>query len=655
MLILFRSANYFLYLCIIFMYSMGEKVLMPSLFEEDYILRSLGSSIVTQPDIALTELVANAWDAGASHVDIRIPDDINQILSVTDDGMGMTEDEFKSRWMKLRYNRLLNQSKNVIFPSGINGKRTAFGRNGVGRHGLFCFGDSYTVTTQKAGDKRYSFTVKPNVESQPFAVIDKKISDGHSHGTKLEVIVTKNLPKPEKIIEILSARFLLDPQFTISVNGATLSLTDLTGGQDPVSINIAKFDIKLSLYFIDTTKSGTKSIFQGIAFWQGGRLVGEPSWSLGHRNVIDGRTSLAKRYTAVIKTDDLDSYIKEDWSGFKKCDEIELVYDEVEKELDNCFKHVASTTLETYKENLPIEIKNAINNLNPLAKQEFNENLSIIIQENPKAKQESINIAAQTIINLEKTKSGRALLEKLSVLSEEDIDGLNSILSKWSIQDASAVLNEIDRRLSILTAIRKLAKDKNTDELHVLHPLITEARWLFGPEYESSEFIFNRQLGTIVSKLFGDNQIRNIDTNYKKRPDLICLPNSSISITGVEDSVTDIELVQMRKILLIELKRGGFKITRNEAHQAQNYVEDIYASNMGSNCDIIAFVVGDSIDSNVSKKTDVCDGHGHVYTTNYDQLIDTAERRMFNLRKKLASRYDDIPGMELLKQIPLLQ
>ncbi len=43
-----------------------------SLFEEDYLLRTLGR-IAHDPDVALTELVANAWDAGASCVDITIP------------------------------------------------------------------------------------------------------------------------------------------------------------------------------------------------------------------------------------------------------------------------------------------------------------------------------------------------------------------------------------------------------------------------------------------------------------------------------------------------------------------------------------------------------------------------------------------------------
>ncbi len=52
---------------------MNEQVVYKSLFEDDYLIRSLGT-IVTQPDIALTELVANAWDAGATEVSIFIPE-----------------------------------------------------------------------------------------------------------------------------------------------------------------------------------------------------------------------------------------------------------------------------------------------------------------------------------------------------------------------------------------------------------------------------------------------------------------------------------------------------------------------------------------------------------------------------------------------------
>lgn len=77
-----------------------------SLFEEDYLVRSLNSSITSQADIALTELVANAWDAGATKVSIFIPDEYGEFLVVEDDGNGLTEEEFQQRWMTLAYNKL---------------------------------------------------------------------------------------------------------------------------------------------------------------------------------------------------------------------------------------------------------------------------------------------------------------------------------------------------------------------------------------------------------------------------------------------------------------------------------------------------------------------------------------------------------------------
>ena len=628
---------------------MEDNVLFPSLYEDDYIIRSLGT-IVSQADIALTELVANAWDAGATNVYISIPENNNQILYVEDDGVGMSEEEFKQHWMKLRYNRLKNQGRDVIFPDGVNNKRIAFGRNGVGRHGLFCFGNEYVVITQKDG-KKLTFKIKPNVQNEPFAVIERKeeISDGH--GTRLEVVVTKNLPKPNKMIEILSARFLHDPQFRITVNHTTLDISDLTGSQEPIELRVEGTDIELTAYFIDTTKAGRKSIFQGIAFWQNGRLVGEPSWVLGKTMILDGRTTLAKRYTFIFKSEDLSDYIKEDWSGFKVCNETEIMFKEVESFVNQCFDDAASTSAEIVTENLDSSIKASLKTLNPLVREEVKDVITGIVKNNPKVKQDSVDLVVQTVINLEKSKNGHDLLEKLSHLNADDINGLNELLSKWTVGDALVVLNEIDRRLSIITAIRKLSSEKTTDELHVLHPMIAESRWLFGPEYESSEYIFNRQMRTAVSKIFGEDKLYTADINYKKRPDLICLPNSTIGVTGIEEMTADLNLAKVRRLLLIELKKGAFKITREERNQAQGYVEDLLASNLGNECQITAYVVGDSIADNLKSPIKVGDGNqGTIYVTTYDQLVDTAERRMFGLRQIIASRYDDIPGMTLYAQ-----
>lgn len=629
----------------------NENVLFPSLFEDDYITRSLGA-IVNQPDVALTELVANAWDAGASHVKIFIPEDHDQILYIEDDGVGMTEEEFQNHWMKLRYNRLKNQGKNVVFPDGVTGKRTAFGRNGVGRHGLFCFADEYKVITEKDG-KKLTFIVKVNVNHNPIAVTEKSEEESTSHGTRLEVKVEKNLPKADKIREIISARFLHDPQFEIEVNRVRLDLDDLSGGAEPAEIDVEGTEIHLKAYFIDTTKSSKKSVFQGIAFWQSNRLVGEPNWILGKNMILDGRTALAKRYTFIIKTDDMSELVKEDWSGFKKDATVDKVYEAVEKFVDECLETVSTATIQIVTENLDPAVKKSLQDVNPLARREVEETIKDIVISNPKVKQDAVNLAVKTLINVEKSKNGKALLEKLSVMKSDDLDGLNALLDKWTVGDALEVLNEIDRRLAVIEAIRKLAGDNTTDELHVLHPMIAESRWLFGPEYESSEYIFNRQMKTAVSKIFGEDKFYRPEINYKKRPDLICLPNFTIGITGIEDISEETNLFKVRQLLLIELKKGAFEITREERSQAQYYIEDLLKSTIiGNNCKIIGFVVGETINEAAIDKISVGD-NGKLFTTTYSQLVDTAERRMFGLRKVLADRYDDVPGMELYNQVRL--
>src|SRR5690349_11497116 len=91
------------------------RVVQGTLFEDDFLLRSLGS-ISHSADVALTELVANAWDAGASEVRITIPSDYDQDLLVEDDGCGMTADQFKTRWMTLGYDRTRHQGRKADFP-----------------------------------------------------------------------------------------------------------------------------------------------------------------------------------------------------------------------------------------------------------------------------------------------------------------------------------------------------------------------------------------------------------------------------------------------------------------------------------------------------------------------------------------------------------
>ncbi len=284
-----------------------------TLFEEDYLIRTLGQ-LVKRSDLALTELIANSWDAGASKVTITIPKEECDLLVVEDNGTGLTPDEFHDRWMRLGYNRIAHQGKDVTFPSGKPGNRKAYGKNGIGRHGMLCFNDEYKVITCSRG-KKTEFTVATSSEEHPFIIKDETELSGGQHGTRLEVIVKRNLPNPENMIETISARFLHDPTFTITINGKTATLEKHPGiiRSDKIEIDD---QITLEIILIDSKQPHSKTLYQGIAFWQDRRLVGEPSWILGKEQVIDGRTRIAKQYSVIIQTNDLGDFVKEDWTGF---------------------------------------------------------------------------------------------------------------------------------------------------------------------------------------------------------------------------------------------------------------------------------------------------------------------------------------------------
>jgi hypothetical protein len=628
-----------------------KEFIQGSLFEEDYLVRTLGS-LVTQPEIALTELVANAWDAGATQVDIFIPDEKGQKLTIEDNGSGLSKEEFHNRWMKLSYNRLKHQGKMVEFPKGVDLKRYAYGRNGVGRHGLLCFNDEYQVITNKKGTES-TFTLTTKSEKQPFIIKSETFKKSTKTGTRLEVVVNKNLPNSSVILEVISARFLHDPKFLLSINKKTIQLEEHKGLIESTPIEIG--DIKLQVNLIDSKKSRKSTLYQGIAIWQGGRLVGEPSWILGNIMVLDGRSKEAKRYSVVVESTDLADYIREDWTGFKKDARLDNIYEAINKEVQGMFSKIAKDNIEETTQQIRTQYKKQYNDLSPLAKYEFNEAIQHISISNPTAKEESIALAVETILNLEKTRSGNELLIKLSSMSSEDIEGLNKLLENWSIKDALTVLDEIDKRISVIEAIRKLASDSTVDELHVLHPLVASARWIFGPEYDSPEYSSNSQLQTTVEKVFGKKIEKSTFNNNKKRPDIVVMGQSTFSITATADFDNENGLSAIKKILIIELKRGGFKLGREERNQAVGYVEDFM------NCGVLigypyinAFVVGESFSEKVQPIQSIENENkveiGKVQICLFSQIVDSSERRLFNLRERLNERYADVTGIELFNQ-----
>jgi hypothetical protein len=610
-----------------------KKIIQGSLFEDDYLVKSLGN-IVRDAEYALTELVANAWDAGATKVNIVVPPQLGGLICVTDNGVGMTPDEFKQRWMKLGYNRQKHQGLDVEFPTGVEGgKRRAYGRNGIGRHGMFCFADKYLVSTKKGGTNS-EFEVELSSGEHPFIIRSEKTRKGDGFGTAVETEVVRNLPDSDSIRETISARFIHDPRFEVSVNGIALTLASLPGADDPIKLTVPGCG-EVEIILVDTQKSARTKQKQGFAFWVQNRLVGEPSWTLGNNAPIDARTTFGRRFTIVVRCNCMELELEPDWSGVKKGERRNAFfkvlgdfalakYQEFSKE------KVDETKRRAFEDNLT-----SIRPLSGAGRIEVAAFVEAVVEREPTIKPESLSTAVQAVINLQQTKSGQRLLEKLSALPSDDVEALDRLLSEWSAQDALTVLDEIDHRIGTVRAIELLANKKETDELHTLHPLVTDARWLFGPEFETNEYASNISLKNAVNTVFKVQSKPEDFPNWRKRPDF--------SAVALEEIDLHDGLAGIRKVLLLELKKGDSKIGREELNQAEAYVDAIRNSGCITGTFFTqSFVLGNRVDVNVTlEKSLSANGvqHAAIKGVCYSTLTQTASKRLFKLKERLEDRY----------------
>lgn len=224
------------------------------------------------------------------------------------------------------------------------------------------------------------------------------------------------------------------------------------------------------------------------------------------------------------------------------------------------------------------------------------------------------------------------------------------------MRDALSVLDEIDHRLAVIVAIEKLCGDPNTDELHTLHPLVTQARWLFGHEFDSHEYASNVTLRTAAEKVFGQKPDASAFINARQRPDLVVMADATYSVVGTEtfDSY-DQNLTKIQDVLIIELKKGKSAIGRDEMNQADSYVQDFLSSGVMDGTPMFrAFVVGYEIQPKTSKEKEIKeDGvlRGRVIAITYGQLTRSAHQRFFKLREKIPTRYDDVSGADLMTRV----
>jgi signal transduction histidine kinase len=123
---------------------------------EGRLLQELGERLVARPEVALVELIKNAYDADSSRCEVRL-EDSGDVLTITDTGHGMTYDEFASKWMRIATSTKVDNPVSRIYGRNLTGAK------GIGRFAVRYLGHYLTLITV-AEDKKRKFKTKLTVQ-----------------------------------------------------------------------------------------------------------------------------------------------------------------------------------------------------------------------------------------------------------------------------------------------------------------------------------------------------------------------------------------------------------------------------------------------------------------------------------------------------------
>ena len=110
------------------------------------VIHHLGLNMYNRLPSSLSELIANAWDADSTQVEI-CHDTVNGTITIRDDGNGMTFDEIQDHYLSIGRNKRQCPNGNVSSKLG----RKVMGRKGIGKFAGLGIANIIEIITQKDG------------------------------------------------------------------------------------------------------------------------------------------------------------------------------------------------------------------------------------------------------------------------------------------------------------------------------------------------------------------------------------------------------------------------------------------------------------------------------------------------------------------------
>lgn len=523
-------------------------------FKVDPRLASLLGESYRSTELALKELVDNAWDADANTISINLPDAMtaNPIV-IEDDGCGMTEQEVRNEYLAVANDRRTRKGDRTI-----RLKRLVKGRKGIGKFAGLMVANVMEIHTTARGRTIRVIISKTDLlkAARDLERIDLPLTvepaAPAASGTKVVLSGLNDrfaFPIPEKLKGLLMLEYGREEDFWIDVNGERLGLEDLPGEhfakeEMVTDAGAIRLNFKVS--------EGPKPLKQaGIVVRVGGKVVGKPGF-FGLEDDPEIPAKLLKKVYGEVEADALVDSVTADWGDVVENSKgFQALKPVVHSHIKNALEGVYSREITLQRARIQRQINLRLAEMPEHRRRFAQAALEKVMKRFYGESEDKVETVVSVVLDAFEKDEYWQVLKEIDDTKGGDIETFASALEVFGLVDMAMMANQTQSRLKLLDHLDSLVRTHETLEKTV-HNVLERNLWVLG--YEHSMIASNKTLAVTIEEYTAREFTGE---RAAKRPDLFLAQN----LRG--------------GYMLIEFKRPSKTITRDDQNQAAKYRDDL--------------------------------------------------------------------------------
>lgn len=555
-------------------------------------IEHLGVQMYSTLPPVIAELISNSYDAEASHVKIKLFDEDEKKIIISDDGHGMTFDDLNLKFLRIGRNRRAESDGQ----RSETGKRLVIGKKGIGKLSFFGIAHRIQVDTIRGG-KKNSFVLdwdtlleagnkKNNYKPQ---ILEKDQPVELESGTTftLTKITRKTGFSPDNIAYSLAKDFSVfnESDFKVEIfHNASNEPIPVTNELRYKNLDIDYHwdfphnDPKIKYEYTSQITGkiiGAAQVIaakmNGIALFSRGKLVNEYTFL-----DVNASSHDYSYITGWLNIDFIDTWSKEvistnrrslNWE-FEETYELKIYLESIYKKFFNQLKEErASKKMKEVEKVTGISVDKWINELPKHERSLANKIVKSIVHHG------GIEVSkAGELISFVKDsfqyESFKELAHDIDSVEELNPGRLLEFFKDWKLIEAREFYKLAKVRIETIRKFGDYIKN-NAREVPTLHNFLKQFPWLLDPR------IMNFKDEVTYSNLLRDHFIEPGELEENKRIDFLCVDFSET-------------------MFIIELKRPQTSIGQKQLLQATEYVTFL-KNNLGNEFskNIYCFIIGE--------------------------------------------------------------